>query len=88
MNGSEAVGEEFDFLVPDSGVGDIPNLLIPEDGDPRHVVQGEEEVREAKQEEPALVCGLGCSSGLALYGGIVLFCLVAEPAPNKDSLPA
>ena len=49
MNRNEAV-EEFNFLVSDSGVRDMSNLLVPAGGEQGHVVQGIEEVREAKQE--------------------------------------
>ena len=87
MNRGESEGEQLHLLLPDPWVVNGAKLLVGEDGDERQVIHGQDEVSQTKQEKPALVSSPGGSLCFALDWGIILLCLVTEPAPHIDSLP-
>ena len=87
MNRGESEGEQLHLLLPDPWVVNAAKLLVRENGDERQVVHCQDEVRQPKQEKPALVSSPGGSLCFTLNWGIILFGLVTESASNIDSLP-
>ena len=87
MDGGESKWEELHTLVSDSGIADQVQGLRGEDWQQRLVVDRQEELKALEKVSTLVGCPC-CGQCLTFNGGISLLSSTAEPAPNKDSLPA
>ena len=79
----------FEFEVEQSWILYVFQALIfPKDGDQGLVVQGEDEVVQAKDKEFAFEQTMDGSQRFALDGMIPGFCWGAEFTPTVDSVPS